>query len=111
MANAFVRKTSRNIGTALTSVNTYTVGASTQAVVIGLSVANVANGVSVEISATLNDGSTDTYLIKNAPILPGATLVVVGGDQKVVLVTGDSIKVSSNTASSVDAVLSILEIT
>jgi len=111
MANAFVRKTSRNIGTSLTAVNTYTVASSTQAVVIGLSVANVANGVSIEVSATLNDGATDTYLIKNAPLLPGATLVILGGDQKVVLVTGDSIKIASNTASSVDAVLSLLEMT
>jgi len=37
--------------------------------------------------------------------------VVVGGDQKVVLETNDSIKVKSDTATSVDAVMSILEIT
>jgi len=36
---------------------------------------------------------------------------LIGGDQKVVLETNDSIKVKSDTASSVDAVMSILEIT
>jgi len=110
MANTFGRKLSRNIGTSLTAVGSYTVGASTQTTVIGLSVSNV-SGATVEIDITLNDGTNDTYLIKAAPILPGASLVVSGGDQKIVLVTSDSIKVKSNTASSVDAVMSILEIT
>jgi hypothetical protein len=38
-------------------------------------------------------------------------LVAVGGDQKVVLLPGDKIYVQSSAASSLDAVLSILEIT
>jgi hypothetical protein len=38
-------------------------------------------------------------------------LVVVGGDQKIVLNTSDSIKVKSDTASSLDAIMSIMEIT
>ena len=65
----------------------------------------------VLVHATLNDGSNDTYLIKEAPIPSGGSLVVIGGDQKVVLEPTDSIKVKSDTASSVDVVMSILEIT
>jgi hypothetical protein len=37
--------------------------------------------------------------------------VAVGGDQKIVLVTGDSIWVQSTAATSIDAVMSIMEIT
>jgi hypothetical protein len=59
----------------------------------------------------VNDGSNDTYLIKSAPIPSGGTLVIIGGDQKVVLETLDSIKIKSDTAASVDVVMSILEIT
>lgn len=110
MANTFGRKLSRSIGTSLTAVGSYTVGASTQTTVIGLSVANI-SAATVEVDISLNDGTNDTYLIKGAPVLPGASLVVSGGDQKIVLVTNDSVKVKSNTASSVDAVMSILEIT
>lgn len=110
MPNTFSRKLSRNIGTSLTAVGSYTVGVSTQTTVIGLSVANI-SAATVEVDITVNDGSNDTYLIKGAPVLPGGSLVVSGGDQKIVLVTNDSIKVKSNTASSVDAVMSILEIT
>jgi hypothetical protein len=110
MASTFSRKLSRSVGTSLTTVGSYTVAASTQTTVIGLSVANI-SAATVEIDITLNDGTNDTYLIKGAPVLPGASLVVSGGDQKVVLVTNDSIKVKSNTASSVDVVMSILELT
>ena len=110
MANAFTRKVSRDIGTALTAVGSYTVGASTQTTVIGLTVANT-SASAVSINVTLNDGANDTYLVKDAPVPVGGALVPIGGNQKVVLITGDSIKVNSSAASSVDAVLSILEIT
>lgn len=110
MPNTFLRKLSRSVGTSLTAIGSYTVGASTQTTVIGLSVSNI-TGATVEIDVTVNDGSNDTYLVKGAPILPGGALVVVGGDQKLVLSTSDSVKVKSNTASSIDAVMSILELT
>ena len=110
MANTFGRKASRNIGTALTAIGSYAVGVSTTTTVIGLSVANI-SGSTVEVDVTHNDGTNDTYLIKGAPVLPGASLVLVGGDQKLVLTTNDSVKVKSNTASSVDAFMSILELT
>jgi hypothetical protein len=110
MANSFKRKLSRSIGTSLTAVGSYTVGASTEVTIIGLDVANrTASQVLVDV--TLNDGSNDTYLIYQAPIPSGGSLALIGGDQKVVLETNDSIKVKSDTASSVDAVMSILEIT
>ena len=44
-------------------------------------------------------------------IAPGGALVPIGGDQKLVLITGDKVFVQSSAASSIDAVLSILEIT
>jgi hypothetical protein len=110
MANNFKRKLSRSIGTSLTSVGSYTVPASTEVTVIGLDIANTSSS-QVLVDATVNDGSNDTYLIKEAPIPSGGSLVVIGGDQKVVLEPTDSIKVKSDTASSVDVVLSILEIT
>jgi hypothetical protein len=110
MANTFTRKLSRGVGTSLTAVGSYTVGASTDVTVIGLTVANT-TASQVLVDATLNDGSNDTYIVKSAPVPAGSSLVIIGGDQKVVLTTNDSIKVKSDTASSVDAVMSILEIT
>lgn len=94
----------------MTAVGSYTVGASTEVTVIGLDLSNT-TASQILVDVTLNDGTNDTYLIKQAPIPSGGSLVVVGGDQKVVLETNDSIKVKSDTATSVDAVMSILEIT
>lgn len=110
MANSFKRKLSRSIGTSLTAVGSYTVGAATEVTVIGLAVSNT-TASQVLVDATLNDGSNDTYLIKEAPVPSGGSIVIIGGDQKVVLEVGDSIKIKSDTASSVDVVMSILEIT
>jgi hypothetical protein len=110
MANTFKRKLSRGIGTSLTAIGSYAVPSSTATTVIGLAVANV-TASQVIVDATVKDGSNDTYLIKSAPIPSGGTLVIIGGDQKVVLETLDSIKIKSDTAASVDVVMSILEIT
>lgn len=109
MANTFTRKLSQNIGTSATSVGAYTVAANTTAVVVGLTVTNK-TGSSITANVFINDGAANTYVTANAPISSGSSLVAIGGDQKVVLLTGDSIYVESSAASSVDAVLSILEI-
>ena len=110
MANTFKRKLSRNIGTSLTNVGGYTVAADTQTTVIGLAVSNT-SASQVLVDATVYDASNDYYLIKEAPVPSGGSIIIVGGDQKVVLETGDSVRVKSDTASSIDIVMSLLEIT
>ena len=109
MANTFTRKVSRNIGTTPTQVGSYTVGASTATTVIGMTVCNTsASAITVDVYH--DDGVNVTYLVKAAPINVGGSLVPVGGDQKLVLITGDSVYVTSSAASSVDVVMSVLEI-
>lgn len=109
MAQAFKRYLSRSIGTGATDVGSYTVPAATQVTCIGLTLAN-RTGSLISVDASVYDASLETYLVKSAPIPVGGSLVVIGGDQKVVLETGDSIRVTSNAAASVDAVLSVLEL-
>jgi len=113
MANAFLSETSAAIGTTPTTV--YTCPASTEATVIGLSVSNRVTSqitVDVQLDATgRTSGAEDSvYLIKGAPIPVGSTIVVVGGDQKLVMEPGDVVTVTSDTASSADVVLSRLEV-
>jgi hypothetical protein len=110
MANTFTRKLSQNIGTSATAIGAYTVAANTTVVVVGLTVTNK-TGSSITANVFISDGSANTYVSANAPISSGSSLVAVGGDQKVVLLTGDKVYVESSAASSIDAVLSILEIT
>lgn len=109
MANTFSRKVSRNIGTSLTSVGSYTVGGGVVTTVIGLSVCNTTTSP-ITVDVTVYDGANSTYLVKGAGVPVGNAFVPIGGDEKVVLIAGDSIQVKSSAASSVDAVMSILEI-
>ena len=114
MANAFLSETDKEIGTS--TATGCTCGASTESTIIGLSVANRVTSqilVDVELDASnRTSGSEDkVFLVKDAPIPVGGALVVIGGDQKVVLEPGDTIKVTSDTASSADVVLSHLDIT
>ena len=110
MANTFKNKLQRQIGTSLTAIESYTVPASTETTVIGLTVSNT-SAATIEVDVTVNDATNDYYVVKTAPVPAGGSLVVVGGDQKLVLTTGDSVKVKSDTATSADVVMSILEIT
>jgi hypothetical protein len=110
MANKFKRYVSRDVGTSLVSVGSYTVAANTQTTAIGLTLSNTSNSA-ITVSATLNDGANDIYIVKGATLPAGGSLIAIGGNQKVVLETGDSIQVSSSANSSIDAILSVLEIT
>ena len=56
-------------------------------------------------------GAGNTMLVKSAPISSGAALIVVGGDQKLVLQANDTVFVQSTASTSLDAYMSIMEIT
>jgi hypothetical protein len=108
MANTFTRYLNKDVGTSAATV--VTVGASTQTTIIGLSFANTTISP-ITVSVYITASAVDYYLIKNATVPVGGTLVVVGGDQKTVLVTSDALKVISSAASSCDVITSVLNIT
>lgn len=106
---AFKSIASPNIGTSGSPTTiTATVSAGQTQTLIGLAFANT-TAANVTVSAKLNkSGGSSAFLVKDATILPGGALAVVGGDQKVVLETGDTITAYSSASSSVDATLSYL---
>lgn len=106
---AFKSKSTANIGSfGSPSTVTDTVAYGFVHTLIGLSFANVSSG-NVNVSAKINkSGGSSAYLIKNATVLPGGALAVVGGDQKVVLEAGDNITAWSDTSNAIDAVVSYL---
>ena len=106
--NTFKSYANKNVGTSAATV--VTVGASTQTTVIGLSFANT-TASPITASAYITRSGTDYYLISGATVPVGSSLVVVGGDQKVVMITGDVLKVVTSAASSADVVTSVLNIT
>jgi len=107
---AFKSKATPNIGlSSSASQVTPAVSAGQTATIIGLSISNTTGG-NITVSAKLNKsvGSVSAFLIKDATLLPGGTLVIIGGDQKVVLEEGDTITSYSSVASSADAIMSYL---
>lgn len=106
---AFKSLAQPNIGTSGSPTTvTATVGSGQTQTLIGLAFANTAAS-NVTVSARLNkSGGASAFLVKDATVLPGGALAVVGGTQKVVLETGDTITAYASAANSVDATLSYL---
>jgi hypothetical protein len=110
MANTFKNSITGSIGT--TNTITYTAPPQTSATVIGVSVANVvSNNISVSVRLTDTSTSKTVYLVKDALLVPGGSAVLVGGEQKLVMEENDYLSVVSSAASSVDVIVSVLEIT
>jgi len=108
MANTFTSYMNKDVGTSAATV--VTVGASTQTTIIGLSFANTTTSP-ITASAYITRSAVDYYLIEDATVPVGSSLVVVGGDQKTVMITGDALKVVTSAASSADVITSVLNIT
>jgi hypothetical protein len=109
MANTFKNAAAAATGTSEVSV--YTVPSSTTSTVIGLTCANITSTSPVKVDIRIYDtsGSAHFYVIKDAEVFTGGSLVAVGGDQKLVLETGDILKVTSDTSSSIDTIVSVME--
>ena len=108
MANTFKNKLGAGIGTSESIV--YTVPSSTTTTVVGLSVANVtSSNITVDIRVYDSSANAHAHVIKTGDVFVGGTLVVVGGDQKLVLETGDQIKITASASSSADVIVSYME--
>jgi len=117
MANDFKRytKTSCTTSTGASADAVYTVpssGSAMETVVIGIYLSNkAATGVTASVFLDAYTGD-DVYLLKDATIPAGSSLEVVSGGKVVVQGNGtvnDIVRVSCGTASSLDAVVSVLE--
>ena len=104
MANDFKGVQSVNV-TAVTTV--YTAPANKDSIILELDIANTtASAVTASAEVLDSSASTDAFIVKDAPIPAGSSLQVISG-QKVILETGDSIRVTASGAC--DVVCSILE--
>jgi biopolymer transport protein ExbD len=100
MANTFKNYTSASVGTS--PVTTYTVPSSTTSVTIGLTISNTTTSqIKIDVQAA------GVYVVKDAPITSGSALSVLDG--KVILEAADTVVVTSDTATSADVILSVLE--
>ena len=100
MAQTFKNYTAASIGSTPTTV--YTVASATTSILIGV---NLANRSASQITVSAQLGTT--YIVKDAPIPSGGALSVLEG--KIIAEAADTIVVTSDTASSCDAIVSVLE--
>lgn len=100
MANTFKNYTSASVGTGATT--TYTVPSATTSVTIGC---NLANRTALQIAVDVQVAGV--YLVKGAPVPANSALSVLDG--KIILEAADTVVVTSDTASSCDVIVSVLE--
>lgn len=105
METAFTSYVNKDVGTSAATV--VTAATATQVTLIGMSCSNTTvSPVTVDVYITRS--ATNYYLVKGATVPVGGSLVTIGGDQKVVLIADDVLKVLSSAASSIDVVTSSL---
>lgn len=106
MASSFKNYITNAVGDSNTSIYAPSGVTST---VIGLTMANL-TASDVKVRLFLNSGGANGYIIYDATVPAGSALVAAGGDQKIVLESGDTLYAYANTATSVDVIVSALEI-
>ena len=104
MAQDFERDKANGVGTSAATLRT----ANSDDAIVGIMVANVTSSqITVEVYITV--GSDDIHLVIDAPIPAGSSLQLLDGGAKIVMQSGDVLKVKSNTASSADVWVSAVD--
>ena len=111
MANTFKLKTKASLTTSLAAL--YTVPSSKTAIILSISLANkTATAVTSDVLIVSNTVDVETnansYLIKAAPLPAGSTLEIMQGN-KLVLQTTDVLQAKASVATSVDVIISLME--
>ena len=109
MATTFQNYLTSNVGAL--PVVVYTTGAN-QTTIYSFTIANIKSPAApITVSAFITSGATTSYLVKDAPLPTGGTLVVVGEPQKLAMQTGDTVSVEASVATAADVVISTVELT
>lgn len=111
MANTF-KSYGVNLGTAPSTI--YTTQANTTTIVISLLLCNITAAPAlqpVNVTVKLNKSNISTQICSNMLVPPGTTGVALGEVAKLALMPGDTITGFCSVNGSIDATISIMEIT
>jgi len=108
MATFFRNSLIKNVGTV--PIVAVTTAANARATVIGLSLANLTEGVVTASITVSDDTSISAYYIKDVVIPPNSSMRVINGGEKLMLSTSNSLEISSNQDDALDAIVSYVEI-
>ena len=105
MAQNFRNQVARNTGTSPVDI---LAEADSYDTVIGIRCTNIA-ATAINVDVYIIRSATNYYLIKSAPISVGGSLELIDGGAKIVLASGDKITAVSDTATSLDTVVSYID--
>ena len=104
MAQDFERNIARNVGTSEVVLRT----ANSDDALVGINIANTTSS-QIQVDVFIEVSSASYYLVKNAPIPAGSALQLLDGGAKVVMQSGDVLKAQSDTATSADVWVSVVD--
>ena len=104
MAQNFRNNLQRNVGT---SPVTLVTGGDFDAV-IGIRICNTTTST-VLASCQIVNGGNDHFIAKTVSVPPNSAIELIQGGAKIVLANGDVLKAQSDTASSIDVYISIVD--
>ena len=103
MAQDFRNDLQRNIGTGDTTL----LAAGNYDAVIGIRCCNILTST-IAVDVKIAKGGLDYFLAKGVSIPPNSAIELIQGGAKIVLASGDTLEAVSDTASSLDVVLSYI---
>ena len=107
MAQNFSRYIERAIGTSATDIPDGT-NFDSYDTIVGINLANIV-AQQITVSVYISNGGNNYYIIKDAPIPAGSPLQLLDGGAKFVVQSGDRLNIISDTASSLDVVVSAVD--
>ena len=105
MAQDFRREINRNVGSGGATIHTFPAG---YHAIVGIRCANTNASASTNISVYVTYGGNDYYIIKSAPIAAGSSLELIDGGSKIIVESGDVLKITS-TEDYVDSWVSYID--
>tara|TARA_Y100000114_G_scaffold71121_1_gene65099 strand:+ start:1258 stop:1584 length:327 start_codon:yes stop_codon:yes gene_type:complete len=104
MAQDFERNIFRQLTTSAQTLRT----ANSDDALVGINIANTTSS-QIQVDVFIEVSSANYYLVKNAPIPAGSALQLLDGGAKVVMQSGDVLKAQSDTATSADVWVSVVD--
>jgi|TARA_B100000900_G_C20210558_1_gene565639 hypothetical protein len=104
MAQDFERLFARNVGTSAVTLMT----SNSDDALIGIRITNVLTAT-IQVDVYISSGGNDYHIAKNLSIPQGSGYELIQDGSKVNLLTGDVLKIKSDTASSADVWVSFID--
>tara|TARA_B100001059_G_scaffold8755_1_gene7212 strand:- start:562 stop:888 length:327 start_codon:yes stop_codon:yes gene_type:complete len=104
MAQDFERLFARNVGTGAVTLMT----SNSDDALIGIRITNVLTAT-IQVDVYITSGGNDYHIAKNLSIPQGSGYELIQDGSKVNLLTGDVLKIKSDTASSADVWVSFID--